>query len=44
MAGHTVQREGLVIVGINGYKMETIDDICRHKVGMDYDQLVNGRG
>ena len=29
-----------VVVGINGYTMKTIDEICRHTVGMDYDQLI----
>lgn len=28
-----------VVTGINGYTMETIDDVCRCVAGMDYDQL-----
>lgn len=29
-----------VVVGINGYTMDTINDVCEYLTGMDYEQLI----
>lgn len=38
-AGIVSEETMKVVIGINGYTMETINDICYHAAGMDYEQL-----